>query len=251
MSDQVVYLGAVASIIAFAVFLSGPSPQAQAMGGQEEPVPYAESFDAYESGTMPPGWWAEGCEQVFVQDGRLLVQADPDEERGPGHACTVWNEKAFSGDVQVEFDAHVVASSIEANNINFFLYYTHPEEGATLSETRQFRLDGGYNKYHSLNGYIFTYVNTRRTEKNEARFRMRRCPGFELIDEKYAYHNHAGETHHIKITKQGNRLSYAVDGTVYLRATDDKYNWTKGLMGFRTFHTDVWIDNVRVTQPGG
>lgn len=227
-----------------------PPLRAQAVAAQNgETVLYSEDFDSYEDGELPSGWWAEGGQAVYVQDGRLLIESDPETERAPGHAATVWNQQSFSGDVQVTFDAHVVASTIAANNINFFLHYTHPGADSTIAGTRNLRLDGMYGHYHDLNGYIFTFLNMRRTEKDEARFRMRRCPGFELIDENFAYHNRQGETYHVTITKQGNTLTYAVDGTVYLRATDDRYNWTEGLMGFRTFHTDVWFDNLTVTRP--
>ena len=77
---------------------------------------------------------------------------------------------------------------------------------------------------------------------------MRRCPGFELIDQRITYNSRQGETYHITITKRGKDLSYAVDGTVYLRATDDKYDWTKGYIGFRTFDSDVWFDNLTVRR---
>jgi hypothetical protein len=116
-----------------------------------------------------------------------------------------------------------------------------------MYETRNFRLDGMYIHYHNLNGYIFTFLKAP-DDKDHARFRLRRCPGFEVIDEDFAYQNHKGKTYHIAITKQGNKLTYAVDGKVYLQAVDKKYNWSKGLMGFRTYQTVVWFDNLEVVR---
>lgn len=250
MIYRVLYLGLGTLLVASSACTSGRSQnEAEAPEQDSKAVLYAEDFDSYEDGELPHGWWLEGGEAVYIEDGRLVIKADPETERAPGHAATVWNKNQFSGNVQVEFDVHVVASSINVNNINFFLHYTHPGGNSTLYETRNFRLDGMYDHYHDLNGYIFTFVNTRRTEKDEARFRMRHCPGFGLMNENYAYHCHKGQTYHVTITKQGDSLSHAVDGTVYLQGVDEKYNWTEGLMGFRTFHTDLWIDNFKVTRP--
>jgi len=215
---------------------------------------YTENFNNYKNGTLPPGWWVEGGQSVYIDKGHLKINANPTAKKGPGYVATVWLNKEFSGNIQIQFDARVVSSNDDANNINFFLYYTHPGMGATLYGTRNLRLDGLYSHYYDLNGYIFTFVNDTfvnpaNPRKNQARFRMRRCPGFELIDQHITYNSRQGETYHITITKRGKDLSYAVDGTVYLRATDDKYDWIKGYIGFRTFDSDVWFDNLTVRRP--
>lgn len=244
-----IYIGCAALLFVLPACSSDRPEQASGDAEHGEEVLYTENFDSYADGERPSDWWMEGGEDLFVQDGKLHIKSDPDEERSSGYVATVWNQKGFSGDVTVEFDAHVTASSQDVNNINFFLLYSHPSEDSTLYETRGTRADGGYGHYHTLNGYIFTNVKSDKSaSENNARFRMRRCPGFELIDENYAYESQQGKTYHITITKRGDRLSYAVDGTAYLEATDDKYNWTEGLMGLRTFHTDLWVDNFRVTQ---
>jgi len=70
-------------------------------------------------------WWAEGGEKVWVQDGRLHVKADPEEGK-ERIVSTVWCKKSFPADIRVEFDAHVIESSTDVNNINFFLCYSDP-----------------------------------------------------------------------------------------------------------------------------
>jgi hypothetical protein len=207
---------------------------------------YSENFNSDKNGVLPSGWWVEGGQSVYVENGRLLVNADPKAGNGPGHVATVWLKKEFSGNIQIDFDAHVVSSSSDVNNINFFLYFTHPGN-ETLYGTRNLRSNGSYRSYFDLNGYIFTYLKDD-PKKDVARFRLRRCPGFELMTEKFAYHNRQGETYHLTITKRGKKLTFAVDGKVYLRATDDKYNWSKGYIVFRTYQTDLWFDNVQVKR---
>lgn len=219
---------------------------AQNVSQKNGKILYSENFNDYKNGTLPPGWWVEGAQSVSVENGRLLVKADPKDQNGPGHVATVWLNKEFSGNIQIDFDAHVVSSSSDVNNINFFLYFTHPGN-ETLYGTRNLRPNGSYRRYFDLNGYIFTFLRDD-PKKDVARFRLRRCPGFELMTEKFAYHNRQGETYHITITKRGKELTFAVDGKVYLHAMDNKYNWSKGYIGFRTYQTDLWFDNLQVNQ---
>jgi hypothetical protein len=76
--------------------------------------------------------------------------------------------------------------------------------------------------------------------------RMRRCPGFQLMTETYDNHCRRGVTYHVTVTKVDGDLSFAVDGVVYLKAHDDT-PWTEGLIGLRTFRTQLWWDNIVVT----
>ena len=193
-------------------------------------------------------WWVEGGEKVWIEDGHLHVKA----ENRPKHVATVWCKQKFPADVQVDFDAHVVSSPIEANNINFFLCYSDPS-GTPLFETREARKTAGYRLYHGLNGHIFTFLNDFKKESGtypdgstKGRIRMRRCPGFRLMTETYDYHCKRGVTYNVTIKKRGGDITFAVDGKVYLKGKDDQ-PLGGGLLGLRTFATHLWWDNIRVT----
>lgn len=193
------------------------------------------------------GWWVEGGERVWVEGGRLHVDADPAKD-GP-RAATVWARQPISGDVKVTFDAHIVSSSVNVNNINLFLFYSDPA-GKPLEATAPQRIDGEYNRYHALNGYIFTFVNEPRKDAAEggpARARMRRCPGFHLLTETRQHHCRAGHTYQFEIIRRGGKLSFSVDGRQLLTA-DDPHPHREGLLGLRTFRTYLWWDNIRVEQ---
>jgi len=58
------------------------------------------------------------------------------------------------------------------------------------------------------------------------------------------------KTYHVAVTKKGNRITCAMDGAVYLDKADDSANreHKSGIIGFRTWHTDLWWDNVKVTE---
>jgi hypothetical protein len=200
-----------------------------------------ETFD-YPDGTLPPGWWSEGC-QAVIRNGRLFADADTASYR----ASSVWLDKMLSGDLQVEFDAHIVSSSDTANNINCFFLYSDPS-GRPLRESKNQRENGAYTSYHKLNGYIFTYLAS--GNPATARTRFRDNPGFNLLAESFDYECYAGKTYRIKIIKRGNRFQYWVDGNKLLDKVDDEYNplHNKGHFGFRTWHTALWWDNLVITQ---
>ena len=87
---------------------------------KEEQVLFYEDFNKHSGPSVPSGWWVEGGEKVWVDDGKLRVKANPIKKGGKGYVCTVWYNRVFSGNLKVEFDAHVLNSAIDANNINFF-----------------------------------------------------------------------------------------------------------------------------------
>jgi len=206
-----------------------------------------ETFEGIEDGGQPSDdWWLEGGVWMRVEGGRLRTNADPaGGEAGTGVA-TAWNKTPVSGDLKVSFDAHVLSSSVNVNNINFFLMYADPS-GEPLYETRERRDSGGYDLYHPLNGYIFTFLNADPDNQGRARFRMRRCPGFNLMTETFDYHCREGVTYHAEITKRGGKITFAVDGKVYLEHEDPE-PWTEGIIGLRTFKTDLWWGDIRVER---
>ena len=243
MKKRMVWVIAALVLAGCAALQAGP-------GKADSDVLLKEDFS---DGNMD-GWWVEGGEKVWVEDGRLHIKADPPENRQPGYVCTVWYKKKFEGDIEILFDAHVVASAIDANNINFFWDYTYPEKGKTIWETRGDRPNAGYKKYHNLNGYIVTFLNDFQKKaplnadgSTKARLRMRRCLGFKLVDEKFAYECKIGKTYHCKVVTKGGHLEFWVDGKKYLEY-DDPNPWKGGLIGLRTFRTHLWWDNIEVRR---
>jgi hypothetical protein len=211
-------------------------------------VLFHEDFESCAEGsTLPAGWWSEGSKAVRIEKGHLRADANLDNSGEDYDASTVWLDKIFGGDLRVEFDAHVLASEGDKNNINFFFLFRDPS-GRPLMQTKSERADGKYGKYHTLSGYVFTFLAN--GEPQKARFRMRDDPGFHLLAENFAYECKQNKTYHIAVTKRGSRITYAVDGVVYLDKVDDTANpeHTSGILGYRTWHTDLWWDNLEVTE---
>ena len=231
----------VGILLALIVSCRSPSPVSA------EKVLFQEDFNTYGGlSTLPDGWWHEGSNAVRIENGHLRADANLDNNGEDYDASTIWLEKVFTGDIRVEFDAHILASEEDKNNINFFFLFSDPS-GEPVSESKNERADGKYGKYHTLEGYVFTFLANGNPDK--ARFRFRDDPGFNLLQENFAYECKQHKTYRITITKIANRITYAVDGTVYLDMIDDVSNpeHVSGIIGFRTWHTDLWWDNLKIT----
>jgi hypothetical protein len=196
----------------------------------------------YPDGPLPSNWWSEG-NSAKIRNGRLYVNADT----APFKRATVWLNREFHGNLRIEYDACILSSRDKANNLNFFFLYSDPN-GQALRDSGTKRQDGNYPRYHSLNGYIIT--NVANGKEVPARHRLRCCPGFNLVTENYHYENKQRNIYHIIIEKRNNNLTYYVDGQVILKASADKFTQLheRGLLGFRTWHTELWWDNLVVTQ---
>ena len=222
---------------------------------QEEETPMPEPGDVLIDEDFEDGmdnWWVEGNQNVYVEDGRLMVEADPPEDSDDPIVSTIWCHTPIRGNVRIEFDAHVISSSTDVNNVNFFFFFSDPD-GTPLYETRDDRADGAYPKYHVLNGNIITFLNETRgaygdipEDESRARIRVRNCPGFTLLGETFNYHCEAGNTYRVEIVKRDDFIEFWVDGR-YLIGVRDHNPWNEGLIGLRTFRTVLWWDNIRVT----
>jgi len=208
---------------------------------QHQPIIFQDSFN-HPSGPLPSRYWSEGCIPV-IKDGHLFVEADTTGYR----QSTIWLDQELSGDLIIECDVHVVSSDNKANNINFMVFYSDPKSNK-LSDSRDERSDGAYNRYHKLSGYIFTYLAD--GIENNARFRFRDNPGFNLISESKGFECKIGETYHIKIIRKGNRFQFWSNGYKAIDAVDDLFNplYNKGYFGFRTWHTTLWWDNLTIRR---
>ena len=195
-------------------------------------------------------WWVEGGHDVRIEDGRLHMDSDSVEQK---YRCTVWCRQRFEGDIRIECDAHIVRSTKNSNNINFFFHYSRPD-GKSLYETRDERPEANYRKYHEFSGNIVTFLPDPREpvrelppEEKVARIRIRHCPGFKLLNEAFTYHCRKHTTYHIEIIRQGATIRFLVDGKERCVAEDPEAP-SGGLVGLRTNSTYLWWDNIKVTQ---
>lgn len=196
-------------------------------------------------------WWVEGGEKTWIENKELHVKADP-PQKGIGGWATVWLKKTLPSNIRIEVDCEVLHSNSDSNNINFFISYLDPS-GKSLEESKDQRPNSEYELYHELNGYIITFLNDKgASEKNadgttKARIRMRRCPGFQLLTEKYDYHAQRNVNYHFNMVKRGGHLLLNVDGKDWLE-TKDASPFEGGYFGFRTFRTYLRYKNLKIYE---
>lgn len=209
---------------------------------------YEERFDT--DGSLPPGWWSEGSSKNGIRNGHLYLDANPDGDGEDQNAGTIWCNTEFSGNLKVEYDVRILSSKDNSNNVNLFFLYSDPS-GTPLYDTRGTRADGTYNKYHDLSGYILTWVAN--GTPDNARFRVRDLPTFDnLLLDTYTYEAKSGTTYHVEITRFNGVITYKVNKTTMFSVTDDKFSapHERGLIGFRTWQTELWWDNLQVYRLG-
>lgn len=213
---------------------------------------FEESFDLPDGG-LPAEWWGEGSTQCGIREGRLYVNATPRHGAEPAPQATLWLDREFSGDLQLDFDVHVVSAENLENNVNLFFLFSDPS-GAALRSTSPERKAAAYRSYHGMNGYIFTYLANGAPGSGReapARLRFRDLPGFDnLLYETYAYEVAQGKTYHVTVRKIGPRFLYSVDGRLLCDRVDDKFNpaHQRGSIGLRTWRTELWWDNIQVRR---
>lgn len=195
-------------------------------------------------GALPDNYWLESESDVAARivEGALELDAHvPGSARGG----TVFLDRVFTGDIQVEYEVSVIESG-EQRNANLFFFLSDPS-GKSLRSTRSSRASASYPLYHELAGYVVTHTADAATDLG--RVRLRDLPGFDhLLKEENKGKLAAGRTYRVSLTRLGNNLYYSVDGEPLAAVTDDAHNarHAEGLLGFRTFDSRVRWDELRV-----
>ncbi|PCJ55505.1 MAG: hypothetical protein COA79_20610 [Planctomycetota bacterium] len=196
-------------------------------------------------------WWVEGQMDVFTNDHKIYVDIDkPGQNKGA--SGTVWLKQKHPENFIITYNALVEQSGIGANNINLFLCYNHPNDKPMI-ESRDERESGAYNLYHELNGYIITYLNDYDADSGKypdgstkARIRMRKNPGFNLVNEDYTYHCKQNNLYQFEIIKFKNKLILRVDGEERLSWEDLDGPYGEGLIGLRTFQSKLYWEKFKL-----
>ena len=219
--------------------------------GATEPL-FVAAFDTKPEtawGELPDGWWLEGAAagaRARIAEGRLLLDAM--SEKIPG--ATVWLNREFSGDLEVAFDVHVIDAVRAANNMNFFFLFRDPL-GQDLFATRAERTDGRYGRYHSdrLQGTILTFLAN--GHPDVARVRVRCVPPFEPVLQEYSgHHAKAGTTYRVRLIRRGESFTCWIDDRTVIETKLPPTAPKSGWLGFRTWQTKLWWDNLVVSRPG-
>lgn len=198
-------------------------------------------------------WWVEGAMEVWTEDNKIYVDIDkPGQSKGA--SGTVWLKQKHPENFIIKYNSCVVQSGIDANNINLFFSYNHPN-GKPMIESREERSSGAYHLYHTLNGYIITFLNDYEAESGrypdgstKARIRMRKNPGFNLVNEDFTYHCKQNKLYQFEIIKYKNKITLIVDGEEKLSWEDPDQPYGEGLIGLRTFQSKLYWEKFKLFE---
>lgn len=170
-------------------------------------------------------WRFDGRGRVWVEDGRLQMDAT-------GVESTAWFTEDMEGDLLIAYEAHIL-DPVDAKNINLFFLATAPDGGDIL----KLYFTGSYPEYHKVPNYIWTVTGSHT--------RLRRDPGFELLSEDRKTLPEPYKTYQLGLTIQDGLIRCYIDHRL-IHSHKDANPHKRGKLGFRTFHTRLWWDNLRV-----
>ncbi len=193
-------------------------------------------------------WAIEGNSKVFVENSRLRIDTP---EKG---YATVWYKEPFEGNHLIRFRARVLPPR-HASNINFFFCASLPDDGDFFAQQRT----GAYNEYHEINNYTMTFTGRRDDRREDGTLaapgymRLRKNPGFNMVDENLAFKAEVETDYDIAIFKVGNRIKVFVNEVPALDWWDMSETGldmahSGGYAGFRTFWSRLEIDDFEVHQ---
>ena len=170
-------------------------------------------------------WRFDGRGRVWVEDGRLQMSAD-------GFESTAWFTEEIQGNLVIRYQARIV-DPVDRDNINLFFLATAADGGDILTVP----LTGRYSEYHELPNYIWTFTS--------GHTRLRRDPGFQLLSEDKQTVPEPNTDYDLAVTIRDGMIRCFINGR-QVHAYQDPKPHTKGKLGFRTFRTRLWWDNLRI-----
>ena len=181
---------------------------------------YEEDFSS-----APKKWKSEGRGSIWTEEGRLQMDAT-------GVEMTAWCPFEMAGDLLITFQAFIMDPP-DANNINFFFMAT----GADGADISKMDLSGAYKEYHDLPNYIMTFTS--------GYTRLRRNPGFNLVSENQQVKALSRIQYELAVLLQGDQIRCFIND-IPVHSFRDESRHRKGRVGFRTWHTRLWWDNLKV-----
>ncbi|MFH1377148.1 MAG: DUF1961 family protein [Planctomycetota bacterium] len=191
--------------------------------------------------------WCEGSPDMSVENQKLVLKTTFDRSPDCRFVMTAFIRKIFDGDLLVSFDAQDIDDQPH-RNFNFFLHTTNGD-GRDVYETRNER-NGDYPNYHTMNNYLFTALNSDKTNpdgSSQFRFRMRRNPGFLLMKEAFGYRCEAQRWYGFKYLLSNGTVSMTIDDL-----PEQTYQWRdpdplrSGYLGVRTYMSHLSIRRLKV-----
>jgi len=170
-------------------------------------------------------WLLEGTGTAKVEDGRLVLQEDPD-----GIGVVLWTRADWPSNVEFSFDL----SFSNNRGIGVFFFAARGAQGEDLFDTPTKRT-GDYDEYirGDINAYSASFHRYWPTGENNPGANLRRNAGFNLLHAAMPDPIlEAERIYHVLIRKEGGVIRIEVDGQVIHDYVDEN-PLGEGKIGFR------------------
>jgi len=146
--------------------------------------------------------------------------------------ATAWIRQEFPADLVIEYQASLREPK-GGNNLNLF-FCGKGDNGGPLEPSNR---TGAYGDYKVIPNYLMTFVSVYT--------RLRKDPGFHLLNENKNVCAEIGQDYRIKVIKRGGRIQCLInDELVHDHVDEDPHG--EGWVGLRTWHTNVTYDALRI-----
>lgn len=215
--------------------------------GLSNPVGHGKNFhkalifsDDFSEGLDPHRWVVEvdplPNSGVRVVDGRLVIDT--------AGGATVWANKIFDGDIEIEYTRTVVHKQGVNDRVSDMNQFWMAQE---VGGKAFFSRSGKFEQYDNL---LLYYVGVGGNTNTTTRFRKYHGDGTKPLLEQHLDSQHllkANREYRIRITVIGDTTQFFVDDILYFSYTDPE-PIRRGYFGIRSTSSRHAIDRVRVYQ---
>jgi len=178
----------------------------------------------------PEDWFQEGPAKIEVRDGGFYIDAT-------AGGYSAFHVKAFPAKMLAQYTCRVLPSENSWHNVNI-ISHCQPKQQGTWPIVE----NGEYKGYRELDNYIVTFLKANDEERAQSggctgRQRLRRNPGFRLVDEKLIHPSEPEVDYRITFAAQDGRLRYWIGDQLIFDWTDPEPITGEGYFALRTWQT--------------
>jgi hypothetical protein len=178
----------------------------------------------------PEDWFQEGPAEIEVRDGGFFIDA-----MAGGYSA--FYKKPFPADLLAQYTCRVIPSEDSWHNINI-ISHCQPERPGRWPIVP----GGNYGGYRAIPNYIVTFLKSNDEERVASggctgRQRLRRNPGFQLLDEKLIHPSEPEVDYRITFAARRGRLRYWIGDRQIFDWQDPQPIAGEGFFALRTWQT--------------
>ncbi len=178
----------------------------------------------------PEDWFQEGPAKIEPRDGGFYIDATA------GGYSAFW-KKPLPANMLARYTCRVIPSEDSWHNVNI-ISHCKPRRPGTWPIVE----GGRYSGYRELENYIVAFLKANDEERAASggctgRQRLRRNPGFQLVDEKLVHPSEPGVDYRVTFAVRDGRVRYWIGEQLVFDWRDPEPITGEGFFALRTWQT--------------